>query len=403
MSFYDEFSKYKNIKRYEGEFGLEIETEGKHAYDIPKMSFWSAHIDDSLRGPAPYEYVLKVPLKFEKEIPQALDEFRTKTKDVKFDEDSFTTSVHTHVNMLNEKFTTFGNFIVTYTVVENLLKKFAGETRESNLFCLPFSDAEENYNNLTWILQRLNKREFMNMELDMQAAKYAAMNFCSLHKFGSLEIRLLRGTTDTRVIHDWLGILYSILQFSRQDYDPKQMISLWKNKGSELLTDIFGPYRKLLRFKDEDSLIEQNFWYAANAAMVIPDWRALDKEVKAKKLSYKNLDDLGLKIFGKPYDDLNEGEKKALFQHFKYVGDENNANLIKALQGNKLNKAINFEELAQQAVKKVKFKADPNAAPAQANPFLDAIPGPWKVQEQPEGGPIGIDDLDLDEPPNDDF
>lgn len=318
MTLYDDLSKVKNIKRYTGEFGVEIETEGLHAYNVPALAFWTAHKDDSLRGPAPYEYVLKMPLNFDKEIPEALEEFKNKTSDIKFDQKSFTTSVHVHVNMLNEKYRTMGNFLTTYAIVENILKMYAGPTRESNLFCLPLCDAEENLNNILYILKQLRARKIQNVELDMGMAKYAALNLCSLTKFGSLEVRLLRGVTDISIIHDWIGMLHSILQFSRQDIDPKQLLKLWREKGTDLLTDVFGPYRKKLRFDNEDELISNNFWYAANIAMVIDDWKAVDNHV-VEKLNFNNLDAVAQNLYQKKFDMLAEAEKKHLIQNYKIL------------------------------------------------------------------------------------
>jgi hypothetical protein len=362
MTLYTELSKYRNLKNYKGEFGVEIETEGLKAYDRPGMAFWTVHVDDSLRGPAPYEYVLKQPLDFKEQIPQALEEFKLKTEGIKFDEKSFTTSVHVHVNMLNETFLTLGNFLTTYCIVENLLKKFAGENRESNLFCLTLTDAEENFQNMLHIINCIKGKHFSNLELDQGSTKYAALNLCSLYKYGSLEIRLLRGTTDTNLIYDWLSLLNSVLKFSRQDMTPKDVIWSWRQKGTELLSDIFGQHRKLLRFGDDEKIIDTNFWFAANAAMSVPDWRVLDQQAPVKKLNAKILDEVAVKNFGKPFDELPEEHKIMLIKHYKWVDD------VPAKPKKKQNMWMD------EGVAQVQFNAMVNAV---AQKPAGMVPPPW--------------------------
>lgn len=374
--FYDDLVKYKNIVKHKGEIGLEIETEALEPYKVPAFTFWNPKKDDSLRGPQPYEYVLKSPLAFKYEIPSALDEFAVKTKNAKFDQNSFTTSVHVHVNMLNEKYQTIGNFLTIYALTENLLKRFAGPSRTSNLFCLPIIDAEENYKNILRVTETFVHKNMEGLNLDPSACKYAALNLSALWNFGSLEVRLLRGTTDIQVIQDWVGILYSILEFSRQDMTPKEFIQILRQKDKEVLADIFGQYRKLLKVPDEDELLNQNFWFAANCALSVADWKQIDKPVQQKKLTHKDLDSIALANYGKLFDDLGENNKQLLVHQYKFLvegelpkkgkkaqlgGDDNNPFLNPAAEV--------FIQQAKMKVAKIKpwgappMPGDPNAQP----------------------------------------
>src|SRR5690242_2495326 len=129
----DQLKKVRHgYKNYPRSIGLEIETETKEPYDIPRFSFWAVHADGSLRDFG-QEYVLVQPLAIE-QIPLALDEFKDKTKGIKFIQDSLTTSVHVHLNFLDQSFQTLGNFLILYTMFENLLIRYSGEDRLSNLF-----------------------------------------------------------------------------------------------------------------------------------------------------------------------------------------------------------------------------------------------------------------------------
>lgn len=309
MTIIQNLERHYGLRRHEGEFGLEIETEATKNYEIPKFSFWEVHNDNSLRGPAPREYVLRQPLLF-KDVPEALREFKDKTAKIEFIQDSITTSIHVHINMLNETWLTFGNFLTVYSLVENLLVRYAGEDRKGNMFCLPMCDAEENFKSMLNLLHMIEAKRYDRLMLDRETTKYSALNLGSLANLGSLEQRSFRGVTDTDVIYQWISILHRILEYSRQKQTPIDFVSIWKEKGPEVLTDIFGPDRKLLKLADEDELLEKNFWYSINIANAIKDWNALDKAPKPKKPKTKDLETVSMKLYGVRFDQLTEAQKR---------------------------------------------------------------------------------------------
>jgi len=323
MSICDALEKTgRTFTKHKGLFGLEIETESDAEYRIPEFAFWDIHADGSLRGFG-REYVLRQPLDFDV-IPQALEEFKSKLVHANFKKNSITTSVHVHVNMLNESFPSFGNFLTTYALVENLLIKYSGEGRNGNMFCLPMCDAEETYKNIVNMLKNLStvkgksQPNYQHMLFDRELTKYAALNLHSLSNFGSLEVRSFRGTTDIKEIEDWVGILHEIVKFSRQDkMYPGDIINNYKDKGVELLTDIFGKYRKNLKFDDEAKLIENNFWYAANIALSVPDskgWDKLDAVQKPKKVKSSDLDTIARQLYNRPFEELRGIEQLAVLR-----------------------------------------------------------------------------------------
>lgn len=301
-------------KNFSGDIGLEIETETTEEYKVPKFSFWTVHADGSLRGFG-QEYVLKQPLDFDKTLPEALKEFKDKTKSIPFVKDSITTSVHVHLNFLNDDFVTLGNFLTAYSFVENLLIRYSGDDRLSNLFCLPICDAEETYKNIMRLVKALPDRAYGRLQFDVDSTKYGALNLSSLVRYGSLEIRSFRGTTDTDLIYTWVGILYSILRYSRQKgLIPPQIITAYKEKGIELLSDIFGEYRKLIRHKDEEKLLDDNLWYAVNIACGgVKDWTKIDPIPNAKKPKLSDLDKLSIDNFGvTSFETLTHDQQRAV-------------------------------------------------------------------------------------------
>lgn len=309
---------------HKGRIGLEIETESLEQYKVPKFSFWNVHDDGSLRNIGK-EFVLRQPLAYEKELPLALDEFKDKTKDIKFIKDSITTSVHVHLNMLNESFITLGNFLVIYTLVENILIRYSGPDRRSNLFCLPICDAEETFHNMKRMFEQIGKKKYGGMIFGPEETKYGALNLSALARYGSLEIRSFRGTTDTEEIYKWVGILNQLVEYARSEgLTPDNIILAYKDRGTELLSDIFGPFRKDVRLDNEQELIEKNFYYATKLAFSInKDWKKLEEPQKNKSKP-QALDTLSQQQYGVPFERLNHGQQQVIIG---LVGTEQENNI----------------------------------------------------------------------------
>lgn len=350
----------KAYKRHNGDVGLEIETEAKQVYNIPQLKFWTAHNDPSLRGAFNQEFVLKQPLKFEKELDLALDEFRDFSKDIKFIKNSITTSVHVHLNFLNCGFRTLGNFIVTYILTENLLSNFAGDGRKSNLFCLPVRDAEETYKNCVTFFRNAESRMYNNIFFSENATKYAAMNLSAFRNFGSIEIRSFRGETDVKIIREWLNILEQLYLFSHQDISPKDILINWKNKGVDILNDIYGNHSKLLIYPGYEQDIESNLWYAASIAYSVKDWIDLDKVIveNNQKFTAKQLQNAARQLFGLDLNELDPAQIDHVVANLKRqnVGAMNNPRKLKPVRLNEIRPIQNadiglvFNELEDQAL-----------------------------------------------------
>ena len=203
----------------EGEYGIEIETETKAPYNIPKFKFWDVKHDQSLRDFG-QEYVLKTPVRYDYELDAALGEFQAKTAGLAFIQDSISTSVHVHWNILNEKWKTLGNFCTLYTLSENLLIEYSGEFRRNNLFCLPLRSVPLVVQYLIDIFKSAAKRNYNSCVIAPETVKYAALNLSTITKFGSLEMRSMRGVTDINKIKNWVSVINNMVSFCRMDIAP---------------------------------------------------------------------------------------------------------------------------------------------------------------------------------------
>ncbi len=304
---------------FEGTYGIEIEAESlkKQPFTLGgnEFTFWDVKEDDSLRHFG-REFVLKAPV-FYNMIPEVLDEFATKTSKVKFIQDSISTSVHVHVNMLPETWATLANFLTIYMLTENLLIEYSGEYRRNNLFCLPIRSVpyvQKLCNQIFTYVQAKNYK--FKRQLDEEQIKYAALNLSTLYRFGSVELRSFRGVTDIPTIQSWVDIVQRMLEFSRQKITPPVIMDSYKEKGAEFLYEVFGHSWQHLNHPNRDDLLRTNLWYASTLAysMNEEEWAKLDAPATKQEFSEKVLNTIAQRVFGCNYKQLPDLDDKKLVQ-----------------------------------------------------------------------------------------
>lgn len=303
MNLFDVISQfpYPKIKKREGRFGIEIETEtaaggdypaetfspknyishpttGSPFYYLAKLPEWEGHIDGSLRNFG-MEFVSAEPLSLEDQIV-ALKKWEKCFRGVPFIKNAPATSVHVHVNFQPEELLTLANFIETYLLFENILIEFSGEARRSNLFALPVRVAETIFFNCAKMMRTLASGK--QPSFPQQLHKYGALNISSLFYFGSIEIRSFRGTTDIKEIIEWITLLDEMLEFSRKISSPKEIVYLAKNSLYDLFISVFSEktrgviLERLGKNVDIEALIDQNLFYGGMFSTVLDDWSKID-------------------------------------------------------------------------------------------------------------------------------
>jgi hypothetical protein len=241
-----------NKKSVKGEVGIEIEVEGKklpHSDDTPEP--WLYHPDGSLRGEDNGEYVLAKPLKF-KEVPKALEVLWGvfKEKKSKLD-DSNRTSVHVHLNCQQWHLNRLAAFLGLYYTLEECLTEWCGEHRVGNLFCLRGIDAPGTVTSL---------KSFIRCDGEYPLSEclhYAGLNPNALKKFGSLEVRTLRGCSDPKIIETWVSVLERLYTLSADFPDPREVCTMLSEMGSlawfeTILGDKASIIRNAISFTDSD-------------------------------------------------------------------------------------------------------------------------------------------------------
>lgn len=229
-------------KPTKGDVGIEIELESQTGSTFPKdkeelPKVWSYHKDGSLRGYDNAEYVLDKPIGFD-ETDAAIDDLWAvlAKKKVKL-AGSNRTSVHVHLNVQDFYLNRLTTFAAMYFCVEEILTQWCGEHRVGNLFCLRAKDAPA-------IITQL--RRFIRSDMGTQIRDnfhYAGFNANALHKFGSIEIRTLRGAMDPAVIKQWVAMLRRLHGMSADFNDPRTFVDMFSSLGpTEFYETLLGQY-----------------------------------------------------------------------------------------------------------------------------------------------------------------
>lgn len=212
----------------ERKIGIEIEVEGDNLR-IEANPNWTSVFDGSLRGnPDSLEYVLKRPVSI-KMVPIVLDRLKGlieqgKARLILSDR----CGVHIHFNVQHATVPEILNFICLYLIVEGLLLRYCGESREGNFFCLRASDAE-------YIIERILEFRKTNdpgaLFANADTLKYAALNIGAVGEHGSLEFRSLLTPKDFSDINDWVTLLNAVKKSIGEYETPVNMIEAFSFQG----------------------------------------------------------------------------------------------------------------------------------------------------------------------------
>lgn len=235
------------VREHKGDlFGIELELEGRNVglRDVATRG-WQRHEDGSLRGES-IEYTT-TGAKPVAECKSLVDNLFSKFKEngVKFN-DSIRTSTHVHLNFADKPLKQAINFFTLFTMLEEPLQYYSGEDRKGNLFCISTREAEG-------IVGVLASGIAMG-SLDRFAGdryKYAACNLSTLYKFGTIEVRTMRGANSADMVNKWLDILDDMYQYSLNVMkSPADLVVNLSHLGAEgLMHSIFKPanYTELMK------------------------------------------------------------------------------------------------------------------------------------------------------------
>lgn len=196
-------------------FGVELELEGRGvALEGIRPVNWKRMEEGSLRGEN-CEYVFAQPCELGESVKRVNAIFKQFAKHEVQLVPSYRTSTHVHLNFSDKTVKQVINFFFLHTVLEELLEHYCGDTRRSNLFCMSCRDNEQLIELMESAL--FKRGHFNGFGNDI---RYNAANLAALMKFGSIEIRTMRGADTAEQVIDWLDILNQLYVFSCSDECP---------------------------------------------------------------------------------------------------------------------------------------------------------------------------------------
>lgn len=253
------------MKEVKGEVGIEIEVEGS---SLPvNIAGWRREEDGSLRGES-CEYVLKTPCKRDKvdfqlgKIDSAYEEAGTRVTE------TARQSTHIHINVQEMELTEIYNFILLFLIFEQPLVSYCGKEREGNLFCLRSIDAE----GLLTSLEEAAYPDKITL-LNTDGIRYSAVNVNALFKYGSLEFRSLKGTSDFVLIENWVNLLLSLKDAAKSYENPIEILNEFSMKGVESFSESICAHLSLLTDGWEDEITE-SMW-SIQSIVYGGDWEGL--------------------------------------------------------------------------------------------------------------------------------
>ncbi len=204
-------------KRKAGCLGVEVEVEGENLPHLATDNWRSEH-DHSLRGECK-EYVMREPRSLEDTLT-SLNELKVALEGSTYYE-SPRAGVHVHVNVQDFNVVQLFNAITATYLLETILTRYCGEFREGNLFCLRACDAEYQ---VTCVEDAAKSMDLGILNTDM--IRYSALNLNSLSKYGSIEYRAMRSTSDFSVLNTWCKVLHNLKEQALTFNNPLDIVSM---------------------------------------------------------------------------------------------------------------------------------------------------------------------------------
>ena len=209
--FIRDFHSYQSLSKYEGLIGptfvrapttfigVEVELE-KVKYKYLPQGTWKITDDGSLKDQGREFVTIPIPFRFlEIELHRLFNGLTDKHASIRC-------STHIHINVRDFSLEELKTFLALYLIFEQSLYHFSGE-RSNNNFCVPLSF---NSKMLQEFISYLNRGHVVEGWY-----KYTGLNLSPIwggesKKFGTIEFRHMKGTTDVAYILNWINLIVSL-------------------------------------------------------------------------------------------------------------------------------------------------------------------------------------------------
>lgn len=249
------------------QWGVEVEMEGRNIPD--RVHGWTHTNDGSLRGESA-EFIFAEPALNTPDAKDLIDALHNALgRNDTVIRDSIRAGVHIHYNVSHLTWRELFVIATAYYCLEECLVDACGPDRQGNPFCLRVRDAEA-------VLETLEQC-IMTGEtsiLNLDTIKYAALNFNSIHRHGSLEFRALRTPTDVREIKKWIDILDNLYSNALRYETPIAVVEGLSYGGEEnFARTLLGEHHSIVTANPEFQVkIRRGVRYAQDLAYITNQW-----------------------------------------------------------------------------------------------------------------------------------
>lgn len=284
-------SKFFKLPFYRGDLGLELEVEAKQPLptngDIGRLqNMWYAKREGSLRG-YNMEYITQGNIFNNPNKTKHINWLIDTLKPYQPIPDSPRTSLHVHVNVQRYTLNQVYACMVGYWLLENLLTKFCGPTREGNHFCLRACDAE-------WIVRKQVEAVSQHgypfySEVHNKNLRYSGLNTAAVPRFGSLEVRSMRGVMEPKIIDMWSSELQRMFSRIKTKFNnPSALMDTYFAFSKEQFINLLFSkafVKELKTIKGWEGLIEENEGLVCSLAYCVnwDSWEPMTTAPKTKK------------------------------------------------------------------------------------------------------------------------
>lgn len=217
-------------------FGVELELE--HNNNPVFSDEWKIEHDGSLRIGG-YEYVMRRPMSFDESVV-ALDNLK-KAFDRGGNRPMATNlaSSHIHINVAHLDFEEFRQLVALIMLFEPHIGKHGGQDRWLNYFAV---STQEGGLPLRELIACRNEDEFIRFIRNTAARdwRYSGINFVSVRKYGSLEIRYLGAQPDPRGVIPWLHFYDTLRTYAQGEIMWHKIFELASGGDLKLIKDTFN-------------------------------------------------------------------------------------------------------------------------------------------------------------------
>ena len=258
--------------------GLEFEMEGDRTFPEVDSPYWFRHYDGSLRGHS-IEYVTKYGVQASG-AEEALSELSSllDNSTVNISPNSTRTSTHVHLNAKCLSKAEIVSFACLWYILEEAFADALQPSRQGNLFALRGVDIG------VGDLASMLSPGLTNPATDLVSSvphdyRYAAFNWASMRKHGTIELRLLPGFVDPNDVLPHLKRYLEIYKLVTEVFrTPDMIIKTFSSTGPNEFVERYLPtnYKYLASVFSDPDTTYRYFWrgmrLAQDLAYTIPTW-----------------------------------------------------------------------------------------------------------------------------------